>query len=348
MNNKSAFLLSATLTLLLVACSKEVPSTVVNEQVVCVKTEVLPETTAALPVQCPGLLSTKHTVKLSFKTGGIISRIAVNAGSSVKKGQVLATLDMTEISSQVNQAQLAFEKADRDLERLKNLYKDTVATLEQLQDATSAYDAAMESMNIAEFNKRYSSIIAPGDGKIIAKLAEEHELVGTGMPVLIFSQQGNDEWVVKAGVSDKDIIRLKNGDKAVAELDAYPGITFHAVVTQISEAADPMSGTFEIELSVNPGNERLINGLVAKVKIEPQNSQLFTLVPPEAITGADGKKGYVYVVKATDTTAQKVPVTIAYLQNNSVAVIEQVNKLGKIVTKGASYLEDGSKLNISR
>lgn len=347
MNTKSVLLLSGTLALL-IACSKEVPSTVVNEQVVCVKTESLPETTAALPVQCSGILSTKHTVKLSFKTGGIISHIAVNTGSSVKKGQVIATLDMTEISSQVNQAQLAFEKANRDLERIKNLYKDTVATLEQLQDATSAYDAAMENMNIAEFNKRYSSIIAPADGKIIVKLSEEHELVGAGMPVLIFSQQGDDEWVVRAGVSDKDIIRLKNGDKAVAELDAYPETTFPAIVTQISEAADPLSGTFEIELSVNPQNERLMNGLVAKVKIEPENSQLVTLVPPEAITGADGKKGYVYVVKTADTTARKVPVTIAYLQNNSVAVIEQVNKLGKVVTKGASYLEDGSKLNISR
>jgi len=346
MNIKLNLLLSGTLTLLVAACSKEAPSSNINEQVVCVKTEALEETTAALPVQCTGILSTKHTVKLSFKTGGIISRIYVNAGSTVKKGQLIATLDMTEISSQVNQAELAFEKADRDLERVKNLYKDTVATQQQLQDATSAYEAAMENMNIAEFNKRYSSIIAPADGKIIAKLSEEHELVGAGMPLVVFSQQGDDEWIVRAGVSDKDIIRLKNGDNAEAFIDAYPGYAFPAVVTQISEAADPMSGTFEIEVSINPQNERFINGLVAKVKIEPQNAQLFTLVPPEAITGAEGKRGYVYVVKMADTTARKIPVTIAYLENDNVAVLGRINNMGKVITRGAAYLEDGSRINI--
>lgn len=348
MNTKSVLILTFMLALLIASCTKEAPQVAASEQIVCVKTEALVETTAALPVQCSGILSTKHTVKLSFKTGGIISRIYVNPGSSVKKGQLIASLDMTEITSQVNQAQLAFEKADRDLERVKNLYKDTVATLEQFQDATSAYEAALENMNIAEFNKRYSSITAPANGKIIAKLSEEHELVGAGMPVLILSEQGDNEWVVRAGISDKDIIRIKNGDKAEAFFDAYPGYSFPALVTQISEAADPMSGTFEIEVSVDPQSERLINGLVAQVKIIPQNSQLVTLVPPEAITGADGKNGYVYVVKTTDTTAQRVPVTIAYLQNNKVAVIEQINKMGQVITKGASYLEDGSKLNISR
>lgn len=348
MNTRSVLLITGTLSLIIASCSRDVPVSVMNEQVVCVKTESLSETTAALPVQCSGIVTTKHTIKLSFKTGGIISRIYVNPGSSVKKGQLIASLDMTEIASQVSQAQLAYEKAERDLERVKKLYKDTVATLEQFQDATSAFDAAMENLKIAEFNKRYSTITAPADGKIIAKLSEEHELVGPGMPVLVFSQQGDNEWVVRTGISDKDVIRLKNGDKAITELDAYPGIQFPAVVTQISEAADPMSGTFEIEVSVNPQNERFVNGLVAKVKIEPQNTQLVTLVPPEAITEADGRKGYIYVVESSDTTAKKVPVTIAYLQNNNVAVIEQVNKLGKVITKGATYLEDGSKLNISK
>ncbi len=338
---------SAFLIYTVASCSRKIPKTAKNEEVICVKAETLTETNASIPIYCSGILTSKRMIKLSFKTGGIISTIAVEEGSHVTKGQVIATLEMTEISAQVKQAKLAVEKAERDLERVRNLYADTVATLEQLQDATSAYDKAKEDMSIAEFNMQYSSITAPANGRIIAKLAEEHELIGPGMPVLVFSEQGKDEWIVKAGISDKDIIRIKKGDKAKVEVDALPGKLFPASVSQLSEAADPVSGTFEIEIAVDPGSEKFLNGLVAKATIESLNTQPVTLVPPEAITDADGNKGYVYVVVTADTTAKKIPVTIAYMQHDKIAIIEPVNKSGLVITKGAAYLEDGAKIKLA-
>jgi RND family efflux transporter MFP subunit len=333
---------------ILASCGGAKQENTSNEQAICVKTDSLVETNAAIPIQCSGILSSKRMMKLSFKTGGIISKIYVEEGSYIQKGQIIAALDMTEISAQVGQAKLAYDKAERDLKRIKNLFNDTVATLEQMQDATSAYENALENKNIAEFNQRYSYIVAPTNGKIIGKLSEEHELVGPGMPVVIFTEQGPDEWVVKAGVSDKDIIKLKKGDKAEAILDAFPNISFAAYISQVSEAADPQSGTFEIELTINPGKEKLINGLVAKVKIESLNKQTVTLVPPAALTEADGKKAFIYLVEKKDTTAKKVPVTIAYLQNDAVAIIEPLNQMGQVITQGAGYLEDGSKVVVSK
>lgn len=343
-----AILMISAVIAMLTACTKKTPPVSGNTEVVYVKVSNLIETKANMPIQCSGILTSKRMVKLSFKTGGIIASINVNEGAYVQKGQVLASLNMTEIASKVSQARLAFEKAERDLKRVKNLYRDTVATLEQLQDATSAYEVALESKNIAEFNLRYSSITAPANGRIIARLSEEDELVGPGSPILVFTENGNDEWVVKAGISDKDIIRAKKGDHAEVELDAFPGRKFPAHISQVSEAADPLSGTFEIEITVNPGNERFVNGLVAKVSVESTNTQVVTLVPPDALMETDGRKGYVYVVKGADKTARRVPVTIAYLEKNNVAIIEPVNKIGQVIVKGASYLEDGTKVNVVR
>jgi len=218
-------------------------------------------------------------------------------------------------------------------------------TLEQLENTTSAYEAALETKNIAEFNLRYSQIVAPANGKIISKLAEESELAGPGMPVLIFSEQGNDEWIVKTGVSDKDIVSLKNGDKASITFDAYEGREFEAKVTQLSELADQTSGTFEVELEVKPGDAKFINGLVANIKISSLGTRMVTLVPPDAVTEADGNKGFVYVVDDKDSTAKKVPITISHIQNNEIAIVEPLNKMGKVVTKGAAYLEEGTKVN---
>ncbi len=329
-----------------IGCAEDKPAETYTEEVVCVKAETLVETNAAVPIQCTGLVSSKRLIKMSFKTGGIIARINVDEGSPVKKGQVIALLEMTEITAQVDQAKLVLEKAERDLKRIKSLFNDTVATLEQLQDATSAYEVALENSKIARFNQHYSHITAPANGKIIARLAEEHELVGPGMPVVVFIEQGKDEWVVKAGVSDKDAVKIKTGDKAEAFFDAFPGKAFPAYVSQIAEMVDPQSGTFEVEITVDPQQERLINGLVAKVNIESLNKQLVTLVPPEAVTETDGRKGYVYIVQAADTTARKVEITIAYLENNYIAVVEPINKFGSIITEGASYLEEGSKISI--
>jgi membrane fusion protein, multidrug efflux system len=334
--------------ILLTACSPKTPEANLSEQVVYVKTENLAETKASVPVQTSGILSSKQISKLSFKTGGLISRLYVDEGAYVKKGQLLATLDMTEISAQVQQAGVAFDKADRDLKRVKNLYADTVATLEQLQNATSAYEAALENKNIAEFNLRYSRITAPANGRIVAKLAEESEMVGSGMPVFVFTGEGKNEWVVKTGVSDKDIVQIEKGDSAKISFDAYPNQIFEAIVKSVSGISDPMSGTFEVELAINQENNKFINGLVARVNIETRLNRMVTLVPPAALTEADGKKAYVFVIHPKENTARKIPVTIAYFEDTKIAVLEPLNKIGEVVTSGASYLEDGSKVNIVR
>jgi len=345
MKTKQILWIAASALFFLSSCAEKADIAQKNEQIVCVQAKAIKETTASNSIQFSGVLSSKRISKLSFKTGGIINQILVKEGVSVKKGQLLASLDMTEILAQVQQARLGFEKADRDLKRVKNLYADTVITLEQLENTTSAYEAALETKNIAEFNLRYSQIVAPANGKIISKLAEESELAGPGMPVLIFSEQGNDEWIVKTGVSDKDIVSLKNGDKASITFDAYEGREFEAKVTQLSELADQTSGTFEVELEVKPGDAKFINGLVANIKISSLGTRMVTLVPPDAVTEADGNKGFVYVVDDKDSTAKKVPITISHIQNNEIAIVEPLNKMGKVVTKGAAYLEEGTKVN---
>jgi len=339
-------LITVSAVFLFTSCAKK---PVVNEDIdpaICVQAETIHETEATNAIHSSGILSSKHITKLSFKTGGIINRLLVEEGNVVKKGQLLATLDMTEISAQVNQAKVAFEKAGRDLERAKNLFADSVITLEVLQNATSAYDAALETKNIAEFNLRYSKITAPASGKIIGKLAEENELTAPGMPVLVFSEQGNNEWVVKTGVSDKDRVAINLGDSAIVVFDAFGDKEFQAKVTQLSEFADQTSGTFEIEMTLNTDNDRFINGLVATVKINSSIKQTVSLLPPDAIVEANGMKGFVFVENVENSTAKKIPVTISYIKNDEIAVLEPLNLIGKAITKGAAYLEDGSKIKI--
>ena len=188
-----------------------------------------------IPIEASGIVASKETVDLSFKIGGILGDIFTDEGQLVKKGQVLARLRLTEINARVNQAQNGLDKAQRDLQRVENLYRDTVATLEQFQDATTAFEVAKSELDIAKFNRRYAEIIAPANGRILRRSADEGEVLNPGRTVFSFGANGTAAYVIRVGVADKDIVRLANGDTALVHFDAYPGREFGATVTELAE-----------------------------------------------------------------------------------------------------------------
>jgi len=187
----------------------------------------------SFPIYTTAKLAKSSEMKLSFKIGGIIDKIHVNAGDFVSKGKVLASLKQTEVRARVNQAQSGYEKAKRDLDRVNRLYRDSVATLEQLQNTTTGLDVARDNLKIARFNQLHSTIIAPVSGKVLLKFSEENELIGPGTPVLIMGA-GRTNWILKAGIIDRDILKIANGDSAVVSFDAYPATAFRGSITEIS------------------------------------------------------------------------------------------------------------------
>jgi multidrug efflux system membrane fusion protein len=149
-----------------------------------------------------GMLASDTEARLAFKTGGIIRKVFADEGDRVQKGQLLAQLQLTEIQAQVTQAEYGVEKSRRDLERVQNLYRDSAATLEQVQNLNTVFDMAKQNLEIARFNLQYSEIRAPQAGVIIKKMASEGELAAPGMPVLVMNGTGPANWIA-AGERDR-------------------------------------------------------------------------------------------------------------------------------------------------
>ncbi|MCI0696202.1 efflux RND transporter periplasmic adaptor subunit [candidate division KSB1 bacterium] len=314
-------------------------------EVVAVRTARVETANIAPPIRATGILSGKAESKLSFKIGGIIDRIVVSEGQSVRRGQLLTTLKLAEINAQVHQAQNAFDKAGRDLQRVKNLYRDSVATLEQLQDATTGYEVAKSSLEIAEFNRQYASIYAPAAGKILKCFAEANELVSPGTPVLLM-RNAQDGWVVKAGLADRDVVRVAIGDTARLTFDAYSDQSFFAAVSEISGTASPMTGTYEVELKVDPAEgTAFLSGMMAKVEILPARKSLVSLVPIEALIEADGSRGNVYII-ASPNVAKKIGVSVAFIHDQHAAIAAGLDGIAEVITDGAAYLTDGDAIKI--
>jgi RND family efflux transporter MFP subunit len=300
-----------------------------------------------LPVRTSGVLSSSSEQNLSFKTGGIISSINVDRGQMVSKGTVLAELDLAEITAIYLQAESAWKKAERDLRRMENLYSDSVVTLEQYENTRTSLDVARSSRDIAKFNLDHSTITAPQEGKVLQQFAEESEMTGPGSPVFLFGVTG-DGWNVRVGVIDKDLVKIRKGDSASVKFDAWPGYSFPASVKEISGSADPMTGTFEVELDLDSGGRTLASGFAAKAEIFPSDGISSLLVPIESLVEADGERGFIFIVSETGDVARRVPVELDVLVGESVAVRGPIKAGMMVVTEGAPYLIDGSRIEVVR
>jgi RND family efflux transporter MFP subunit len=315
-----------------------------ERQAVPVRTIAVVSRRLSEPVRTSGFLSSATEAKLSFKTGGLIDRIFVEEGERVLKGQILASLKLDEIQAYTEQARNGYEKAGRDFERAQNLYRDSVATLEQVQNAQTGLNVAKSSLDIAEFNLTHSTIMAPSNGRILKKLAHANELIGPGYPAFVFGTEG-PRWIVKVGVTDRDMVRLGAGDSASVSFDAFSGRCFRASVRTISGAPDPMSGLFEVELNIQRNSESFANGLMADADIFPSKKHVLWVIPFEALTDVRDDQGTVFTV-TSDGTVKRIPVTIGFLSNDQAAIEKGLEDIDNVVSEGAAYLSDGASVKV--
>jgi RND family efflux transporter MFP subunit len=313
---------------------------------VAVRLEAVMSAADTARVRASGLLHTEDELRLSFKLGGIIASLPVEEGQRVRKGQLLATLDDTEIDAQRKLATIQLDKALRDNGRAENLYRDSVATLEQVQNSRTAVEAAREALRQVDFNRRHATILSPVDGFVIRRLAQSGEMAAPGAPVLVIAALGGgSRWVLKAGVSDREWSALQSGDTAAVEFDAWPGRRFPGVVSSRSLAADPANGTFQLEVRVDFGKERPATGMFGRAVITPTVIRSGYSIPYASLLEADGPSGYVFV---TDDrrTVRRVPVTVAALSQERVFVSSGLEGHGWVVTAGSPYLRDGSPIRV--
>lgn len=339
-------LLIASSAMIWVGCQTQA-QTAQDVSAVAVKTADVVQETRVLPIATSGRLTSKAEVSLSFKTPGFIEAIYVDEGTRVRQGQLLAKLNLAEINAQVQQAQAGFEKAKRDLARVEALYRDSVATLEQQQDAQTALEIAESALEIATFNQTHSEIRAPANGRILRRLAEDNELVNPGQPILLLGSS-KEGWVVRVGLSDRDVVKLRLSDQADLHFDAYPTSVFSGRITEIAEAADPMTGTFEVEITVEDPANALKSGFIARVDVMPSQQEPFYVIPIEAITEGNGKDAIIYAAEPSGDsfTARRHPVRIAHILNDEVAIQSGLENITTVITEGAPYLADGALIQI--
>ena len=302
--------------------------------------------TQALPIRVSGRLASKAEIPLSFKIDGVIDRILVDEGDTVRKGQRLAQLHLSEIEAQVMEVQAALQQAERDLARTERLHRDSVATLDELENARTAVDVAEARLQATRFNRQYAVIEAPAAGRILQRRKEAGEVVESGRSILKLgaSKRG---WVVRVGVAARDVVRVALGDTAQVTFNAHPNQPVTARVTETADAADSQTGTFEIELTVDTTDLPLKSGFIAAVDLQPSAPSAYVEIPAAALVEGDGQDGVVFTVDSTpEADVQRTRVRVAAVLDSTVVLNRGLAAGARVVTTGAVGLRDGETVRV--
>ena len=252
-------------------------------------------------ITATGTIEPVTSVTVGTQVSGIVSKLYVDYNSVVKKGQVIAELDRTNLISELNTAKanlassessMAYEKANYN--RYKTLYDKGLVSADEYENALLSYRKAKEdvstkreSVNKAQTNLGYATITSPIDGVVLSKSVEEGQTVAASFntPELFSIAQDLTDMRVIADIDEADIGGVKEGQRVSFTVDAFPDDHFEGQVTQVRQQATTESNvvTYEVVISAPNNDLKLKPGLTANVTIFTMEKNDVMSVPSKAL-----------------------------------------------------------------
>lgn len=314
-------------------------------------------------VTATGTIEAVTSVTVGTQVSGIVNKLYVDYNSQVKKGQVIAELDKTNLLSELNTAKANLASAQSSLnyqaanmERYKTLYKKGLVSADEYENALLTYRQAKEQVasskeNVqrAQTNLGYATITSPIDGTVISKSVEEGQTVAASFntPELFTIAKDLTNMQVVANVDEADIGNVKEGDRVTFTVDAYPDDTFEGTVKQVRLEATTTNNvvTYEVVISAPNADLKLKPGLTANVTIYTQErsgvlavaNKALRFTPTKETVGKDMKivdckgKNKVWILNGNTLTAH--PVTIGQTDGINTEITKGLKQGDKIVTE---------------
>lgn len=252
-------------------------------------------------ITATGTIEPVTSVTVGTQVSGIVSKLYVDYNSIVKKGQVIAELDKTNLTSELKTAQANLSSAQSTLNyettnynRYKTLYEKGLVSADDYENARLSYDKARqqvatsrESVQKAQTNLSYATITSPIDGVVLSKSVEEGQTVAASFntPELFTIAKDLTDMRVIADIDEADIGGVKEGQRVTFTVDAFPDDKFEGRVTQVRQEATTTSNvvTYEVVISAPNADLKLKPGLTANVTIFTLEKNDILAVPSKAL-----------------------------------------------------------------
>ena len=277
-----------------------------------------------------GTVRLRRETELGFTTSGKVASVRYEEGDRVKRGALLAALDTSIVSADLESAKAERDRAEAEFGRIQALYADGWVTKARLEQAQAAMRAAKAQVNSSGFASRTAQIQAPSNGIILSRNIDTGQIVTAGTTVM----------VLKVPLTDADASRVRVGMHAKVTVSAISDEPFEAVVSEKDGRADERTGTFEVSFLL-PANDRLRSGQLGTVDIEVTRGNDGVIeVPATSIFGVRSGEGLIFVVDNKKRVKQR-NVIIGQLTDDSLEIASGLSDGDIIVTRGVEKLRDG-------
>ena len=272
-----------------------------KEEKVSFETATVEKKDISTSITATGTIEPVTSVTVGTQVSGIVSKLYVDYNSVVKKGQIIAELDKTNLISELNRAKADLSSAQSTLSyetanfnRYKTLFEKGLVSTDEYESARLSYDKARqtvassrESVQKAQTNLGYATITSPIDGVVLSKSVEEGQTVASSFstPELFIIAQDLTDMRVIADIDEADIGGVKEGQRVSFTVDAFPDDRFEGQVTQVRQQATTESNvvTYEVVISAPNNDLKLKPGLTANVTIFTMEKKDIIAIPSKAL-----------------------------------------------------------------
>ena len=299
-------------------------------------------------LELQGSVATKQNLILYPEYSGLLTKVFVEEGQKVTKGQLLATIDDGGMSQQVAQMEVQLSLAKTTFERQKRLWEQKIGSEIEFLQAKATYEGQENAVNQMKSQLAKTSLRAPFSGIIDDVITEQGTVVGAGASQII-RLVNLDNMYIEAEVPEGYIGSIVTG-KSVDVYFPVLGESLNTKVNQVSNFINPSNRTFKITILIPNKDKHIKPNLTAKIKINDYSSEDAVLIPQSIISENSLGEQYIFIAQNinndNEATAKKMIVKTGKTQGDFVEILEGVSSDDIIVKEGARNVKDGQNVKI--
>lgn len=291
-------------------------------------------------LETQGTLEAENEVDLVARTAGPVVLLQSEEGRRVAKGDLLARLDDRELQAQLEVSNVRLEETERNFERVKSLHHNQLVSQEAFDQALAEFDSAKGEFERTRLQLEYTEIRAPFAGRIVQRYIKLAEHVQVGAP--LFRLSDFDPLLCPIQVPERELPRLRDGQRAELEVEAWPGQRFVAKVLRVSPVIDSASGTVRVTLEVG-GEGKLRPGMFASVFLEMERRENALVIPKGALA-LDSLGDTVFVV--AEGVAERRSLDLGFRSDQLLEVRSGLEEGERVIIVGQDGLGEGTPVEV--
>jgi RND family efflux transporter MFP subunit len=315
-----------------------------EDRPVKIKTTGVRQVKDTINLHYSGTVEPMQTIPLSFENVGTITKVLVQEGDVVKKGQVLATIEKEDNESLNKATEAKYHQAKDAYDRLKSVYeRGSLAEIKWIETETNLKEAESQ-MQLSKSSIDKCSLRAPTDGVIGKREVEPGQYsLSLKNPLEIVKIK---TVLVKISVAENEISKIKKGQKATFTISALNGKTFEGIITNVGVVANLMSRTYDVKITVNNPDYEIKPGMVCDVYLNARTAKSYLTVPQSAVSKDGDGKTYVYVLTPDKKRVSVRNIRVGNYYNNEIEVIDGLSQNEQIIVEGKEKLSDNSLITL--